>query len=131
MAERVLRSSLAILVVTVMTACATVYSGTGGLSSPGEYNRITGDYTQLFSASLDKTWKATVEALEGLELTIVKRAKDQLGGRVQAVRADGTEVEISSTPQSLALTLVTIEVGRGDEDASIRIAQEIERRLQK
>ena len=131
MGERVLRSSLVVLVVAVMTACATVYSGTAGLSSPGEYNPITGEYTQLFSASLDKTWKVTVEALEGLELTIVKRAKDQLGGRVQAVRADGTEVEINLEPQSLALTLVKIKVGSGDKEASIRIAQELERRLQK
>ncbi len=131
MRYRDLQGSILILTMIVVTACSTVYSGTEGLSSPGKYNRITGNYTQEFSASLDKTWEATLEALNALELTIYLRSKDQLGGRVEAKRADGTDVDVSLTPRGPALTVVVIGLGRKDKNAVIRISQELERRLKR
>lgn len=131
MPKEVLRAAIVILTMTGVTACSTVYSGTGGVSSPGEYNSVTGNFTQEFAASLDDTWDTTLEALEALELTIVRRAKDQLGGRVLAKRADGTDVTVTLRPRGRAMTFVQIEVGRGDKEASIRISQELERRLSK
>ncbi len=128
---RIVKGSVLILVMTALTACSTVYSGTGGLSSAAEYNRLTGNLTQEFSAPLDRVWKTTLEALEALELTVVQRTKDQLGGHVVAKRADGTDVEVSLRPRSLELTVVIIEVGRGDREASVRISQELERRLRR
>ncbi|MFQ5801346.1 MAG: DUF3568 family protein [Candidatus Methylomirabilales bacterium] len=131
MRQGILKISVVILMIAVAAACTTVYSGTGGLSSPGEYSHITGDFKQEFSASLDQTWQAILEALQALELTIVKRAKDQLGGEVVAKRADGSDVTVALRPRGLALTFVEIQVGGGNKEASIRIAQELERRLQK
>jgi hypothetical protein len=125
-----MRRHIFVVGVLIMAAggtggCMTTYTGTAGVSGPGEYNRLTGIFTQEFSASLDATWEATIE------LSIAGRAKDQLGGRVVAKRADGTEVEVTLKPRGLTFTFVQIEVGRGDKDASIRISQELERRLKK
>ncbi|MCH7897690.1 MAG: ABC transporter permease [candidate division NC10 bacterium] len=55
----------------------------------------------------------------------------QLGGRVVARRADGTDVVVTLRPIGLSLTSVLIEVGRGDKQASIRISQELERRVKR
>ena len=131
-----MRRHIFVVGVLIMAAggtggCMTAYTGTAGVSGPGEYNRLTGAFTQEFSASLDATWEATIEAVQALELSIAGRAKDQLGGRVLAKRADGTEVEVTLKPRGLTWTFVQIEVGRGDKDASIRISQELERRLKK
>jgi hypothetical protein len=131
MRRGILSVGCAVLALTGAGGCTTVYSGTAGVSSPGEYNLVTGNYTQEFSASLDQTWDATLEAVQALELNIVGRAKDQIGGRILARRAEGTEVEITLKPRGLALTVVQVEVGWGDRDASIRIGQEVERRLKK
>lgn len=131
MRDKVLRANMLILCMTAVTACSTVYSGTGGISSAAEYNRVTGNLTQEFSAPLDKMWETTLASLEALELTVVQRTKDQLGGWVMAKRADGTDVEVSLSPRGLELTVVTIEVGSGDQEASVRISQELERRLKR
>ena len=131
MRDKVLRASMLIVFMTAVTACSTVYSGTGGISSAAEYNPVTGNLTQEFSAPLDKTWEATLASLEALELTVIQRTKDQLGGRVMAKRADGTDVEVNLSPRGLELTVVVIEVGGGDQEASIRISQELERRLKR
>lgn len=126
-----LESGMVVVMIAAVTACSTVYSGTGGISSAAEYNPVTGNLTQEFSAPLDKTWEATLASLEALELTVIQRTKDQLGGRVMAKRADGTDVEVNLSPRGLELTVVVIEVGGGDQEASIRISQELERRLKR
>ena len=131
MRERLLKRTVLILMMGAVTACSTVYSGTSGLSTPAQYNPASGNLTQEFSASLDAMWGATIAALEALELTVVRRAKDQLGGRVVARRADGTDVVVTLRPIGLSLTSVLIEVGRGDKQASIRISQELERRVKR
>ena len=131
MIEHVFKRSVLILMVPVVTACTTVYSGTPGVSGPGEFNQFTGRYTQEFSAPFDQTWEATTRALEALELHIIKRAKDQIGGHILARRADGTDVNVELTPRGLAGTDVSIQVGWRDRDASIRVAKEVERKLPK
>lgn len=130
MRQGLLQFSLVIVLMITTIACA-VYSGTAGLSSPGEFNPLSGNYTQEFSASLDQTWEATLEAVKALELTTVRTAKDQLGAHLLAKRADGTDVELTLRPVGVRETSVKIEVGWGDREASVRIAQELERRLRR
>lgn len=130
MIERVLKTSVLILMVPIVAACSTVYSGTEGLSGPGEFNQFTGRYTQEFLAPFDQTWEAAIRALEALELHIITRTKDRISGHILARRADGTDVNVEMKPRGLAVTLATIQVGWRDRDASIRIAREVERKLQ-
>ena len=122
------RGGLAIVLMITAVGCAA-YSGTGGLSSEGLYNPVTGNYTQEFSASVDQTYEATREVMKILDLTPVRHTKDRLGAHIAAKRANGAEVEVTIRPKGLAWTEVTIEVGRGNETASVRFAQEMERRL--
>jgi hypothetical protein len=123
------RGGRAILLVTTAVACAA-HSGTGGLSCEGLFNPITGKYTQEFSASLDQTYEATLEATKVFEFTAMRYTNDRLGAAVVARRADGTEVALTLRPAGRYWTKVTIGVGWGDERASVQIAQELERRLQ-
>lgn len=131
MRYRVWQTILMSLLMTTVSSCTTANFGTPGLSGPGMYNPIIGKYTQEFSVPLDKTWVATLDALKALDLTPVTQAKDQLGGQVLAKRGDGTDVKLILRPDGLFWTRVTIEVGRGEEEASIRIARELERRLKR
>jgi hypothetical protein len=130
MRGRLWQSSLMIVLMTTAIACAA-YSGTAGLSGPGEFNPINGNYTQLFSASLDRTWEAVLQTVKALQLDTLESSKDRSGGHLVAERANGTDVKLTLTPKGARETEVKIEVGWGDKNSSIRIAQELERRLKR
>ncbi len=129
--HRVFRAIGVMVLLIGIHSCTTANYGSPGISGPGMYNPITGKYTQEFSVPLDRTWALALDALQALEITPVKQVKDQLGGALLAMRADGTGVELTLRADGLAWTKVTIAVGRGEEAAAVRIGQEMERRLQR
>lgn len=111
-----------------LAGCAAVLVGAG--AGGATYAYVTGQLEQGYSASLDRTYAATLTALKRLEITVIERNKDQLGATIQARRADDTKVKVKLEAEGRDHTRVAIRVGIfGDKDVSIRINEEIRRAL--
>lgn len=118
------------LVLAVLPGCAVALVGAGAGAGIGTYSYVKGELEREYNASLDQTWAATLQTLKALEVRVADTKKDQLGGEIEARRADGTKVKVALEPKASDRTLVRIRVGTfGDRDASDRIGKEIEKRL--
>ncbi len=118
------------LVLALLPACAVALVGAGAGTGVGTYAYVKGELQQEYDAPLDLTWAATVRALKELEIRVVDTQKDQLGGKIEARRADETAVKVALEPKMRDRTLVKIRIGIfGDRDASERIGKEIEKHL--
>lgn len=116
------------LVLVLLSACAAVVVGTG--AGAGTYAYIKGELQREYAAPLDLTYAATTQALKALEIRVAESKKDQLGGEIDARRADDTRIKIALEPKEGRRTLVKIRVGVfGDREASERIGNEIQKRL--
>ncbi len=117
------------LVLVLLTGCAAVLLAGAG-AGIGTYAYVKGELQREYDAPLDLTWAATTQALKALEIRVVDTKKDQLGGEIDAQRADETTVKVALEPKAGIRTLVKIRVGVfGDRDASERIGKEIEKWL--
>lgn len=116
-------------VVTLLTGCAVALVGAGAGAGVGTYAYVRGELQREYDAPLDLTWAATTQALKAMEIRVVEAEKDQLGGTIDARRADDTTVKVALEPKN-GRTLVKIRIGTfGDREASERIANEIQSRL--
>lgn len=115
------------LVLVLLTGCAVALVGAG---AGGTYAYLKGELEREYDASLAQTWAATLQALRALNVRVVDTKKDELGGEIEARRADKTKVKVALDPKASDRTLVKIRVGFfGDRDSSERIGNEIEKRL--
>ncbi len=130
MAIRLVRMMGLGIVLVLLTGCAVALVGAGAGGGVGTYAYIKGELQREYDAPLDLTWAATTRALKALEIRVVDTKKDQLGGTIDARRADDTTVKVALEPEKGNRTLVKIRVGVfGDRDASERIGNEIQKRL--
>jgi len=70
-----------------------------------------------FPVSFDNAWDSTMATLGQLRMPIVRTNK-VVGGTIDATGTDGTPVRIKLTPSGLGATVVSIQVGSGNEQAS-------------
>lgn len=124
------------LVLALLTGCAAAAlpllaprpSVGRGTRTPYAYSK--GELRGAYNASLDRTWDATVQSLEALDLQVVDARKEPFGGEIDARFRDGTTARLSLLPKGSDKTLVKIRIGNlGDRDVSKRIGKEIEKRL--
>ncbi|MFQ5990510.1 MAG: DUF3568 family protein [Candidatus Methylomirabilales bacterium] len=115
------------LALALLTGCAVALVGAG---AGGTYAYMRGELEREYDASLDQTWAATLQALTALKVQVVDTKKDELGGEIEARRADETKVQVALDSKASNRTLVKIRIGIfGDRDVSERIGREIEKRL--
>lgn len=106
------------------SGCATVHPTDA--TGTGVYSYISGWMTWTYPTDLHATWTATLQAVERLQLRIQTKTQDGLGGRIEALRADQTKVEVRLKPVSTRTTDVSVHVGTfGDRQVSEDIHQAI------
>ena len=100
--------------------CITGVIGVGGLV----YKE--GNLETQYAAPYEKTWNATLSAMQDMRVHIVATAKDATKGVIQGKEADGTNVRTTVEPSDPQITSVTIRVGiMGDEKKSRAIEHRI------
>jgi len=104
---------------------ATLATGAVAGAGVGTAAYVEGESSQVHTASLDRTYRATLAALQQLNIRVEQDQKDGLGGTITAKRADGADVKITEEPVDRN-TRVKIRVGTfGDQKASEEIQQGI------
>src|SRR5690349_18953283 len=96
---------------------AAALAGSGGIAAAGAaagygaWEYTNGEYIGVAGATLDRTWRATLEAVEAMGLTVTAKKREGMRAEVQALQPDRTNVEIVLTRQSSDFTRVTVRVG--------------------
>lgn len=112
----------------MLQGCVALVAGAG--AGAGTVAYIRGELQTTYAAPLGRTWDAAVGALKDLAITVKTTKKDELGGTIDAARADGTAVKIALESVGPGTTSVKIRVGIfGDEEASKAINRKIADRL--
>ena len=84
---------LVLLSFVVLGGCTKVYPDT--TAGAGTYNPASGWLSWAYPVPLERSYQATLAALEGLDLRVQTKTLDGLEGRIKAIRADRTsEVQV-------------------------------------
>jgi uncharacterized protein YceK len=119
---------LVLLSLVVLGGCTTVYPNT--TAGAGTYNRASGWLSWAYPVPLERSYQATLVALERLDLRIQTKTLDGLEGRIKAVRADRTAVQVYLKPITDRTTAVQVKVGTfGDQDQAEHIHKNIRAQL--
>lgn len=101
----------AVLIGVILVAgCATVHPP-AGVAGTGTYYYMSGNLVWTYPTDMERTWQATLQALQGLDLRVEDRTLDGLGGRIKAIRADGTTIRIRLKPETTRTTTVKVKIG--------------------
>ncbi len=121
---------LLLSLVLILQGCVAAVIGAG--AGAGTIAYIKGELQTTYAASLNRTWEATLAALNDLEIKVHSTQKDATEGVIEASKADGTKVKLNLKPASPDTTIVKIRVGiLGDEEVSRIISHQISKRLGK
>jgi len=129
--KNLILNSVCIVVVSALCAngCVPLMVGAAG-AGVGTYAYVKGQLETAYPATYEQTWQATLDALEGLGISVETSGKDAFGGTIKAKRADGTSVRLKVAPITSNSTSVKIRVGLfGDRTVSEGISTEIASRL--
>jgi hypothetical protein len=127
------------LLITVLMAsllafvsgCALFVVGAAAGAGAAGYAYVDGEIKITESASLDRTWNATLAAMKDLEFPVTSQAKDALEANLTARNASNTSISINLKNLSSTSTEIRIRVGTfGDESMSRLILNKINSRLQ-
>jgi hypothetical protein len=102
-------AALTLLVFIIFTSggCALVVAGAGA----GAYTYITGELIRAYPAGIEKTVRASVAALESLDIRIVSQSKSKATTTIKAKRKDGTPVEVKATMATAKISNVSVRCG--------------------
>lgn len=115
-----LRYIFSLLLCLSLTSCAPMVFLGGAAAGAGGYKYYVDVLTVVYEASFDKTWDASVKALEEMGFAI-KDKTEKLGSNKISTKEDknNKEVNISVNYISAGETEVTIRVGLlGDKRAA-------------
>ena len=119
-----------LLLSLTFSGCVPVALVAGAAAGIGGYKYFEGALTVVFNAPFKNTWKASIKAVEGMELKVEDKNHKLSSGKIKARRADDTVVSISMKYLSSEQTEVTIKIGLfGDETESNNIKDKIAREL--
>lgn len=115
----------------ILTGClAAAAVGGAAAAGAGTVAYIKGELKATEEATLDKTWEATVAAIDELEFIVINKIKDEVSAQLEAKTADNKTVKIELKRVTENLTDISIRVGTfGDETLSRYILSKIEARL--
>ena len=115
----------------ILTGClAAAAVGGAAAAGAGTVAYIKGELKATEEASLDKTWEATVGAIDELQFLVINKLKDAVSAELEAKTADNKTVKIELKRVAGNLTDISIRIGTfGDETLSRYILSKIEARL--
>jgi tRNA(Ser,Leu) C12 N-acetylase TAN1 len=112
-----------------LSACSKKWVVLGAAAAAvgtGAYFYVKGDLNRNYEASMDKTWQASVKAVEELKLSIESKQNDAFGGVIKGKMADGKSFAINLKRLGENMTEVGIRIGTfGDRVKSEAIHDKI------
>ncbi|MFI5322771.1 MAG: DUF3568 family protein [Thermodesulfobacteriota bacterium] len=116
---------------SILTGClAAAAVGGAAAAGAGTVAYIKGELKSTEEASLNKTWSATVAAIDDLQFLVTNKIKDDVSAELDAKTADNKTVQIQLKRVSANLTDLSIRIGTfGDESLSRYILSKIKARL--
>jgi hypothetical protein len=127
-----------LLILVLLAACPFILTGclaaaaVGGAAAAGAGTvaYIKGELKATEEATLNKTWEATVAAIDELQFLVVNKIKDNVSAELESKTADNKTVKIQLKRVTDNLTDISIRIGTfGDESLSRYILSKIEARL--
>ena len=116
-----------------LSACSKKWVALGAAAAAvgtGAYFYIKGDLKRNYEAPMDKTWEASVQAVEELKLTTESSEHDAFTGAIKGKMADGKSFTINVKRLSDNMTEVGIRIGTfGDRARSEAIHDKIHSKL--
>jgi hypothetical protein len=113
------------------SGCALFVVGAAAGAGAVGYAWVDGEVQSTESASLDRTWNATLAAMKDLEFPVTSQSKDALEANLTARNASNTSIAIKLKNLSNISTEIHIRVGTfGDESMSRTILNKINNHLQ-
>ena len=95
-----------------LSGCAVLLAGSAGAGiGVGTFSYIEGNLKRDYQAPLPEVWKATLEALDELEIPSTVENKDSFGGLIKGTMFDGTKVVVKLEERSDNLVEVGVRVG--------------------
>ena len=121
------RVMLWLLTVLLLAGCTTAAMvGMGAGAGVGTYNYSRGELALNYPYPFDRTWDASLAAVERLDIQLIRQGRDSLGGRITGKRTDGKVVVIKVKDKGLGVTQVGVRVGTfGNREASRQIQETI------
>jgi hypothetical protein len=127
-----------LLILVLLAACPFILTGclaaaaVGGAAAAGAGTvaYIKGELKATEEATLNKTWEATVAAIDELQFLVVNKIKDNVSAELESKTADNKTVKIQLKRVTDNLTDISIRIGTfGDESLSRYILSKIEAKL--
>ena len=116
--------------LSLSSGCAVFVVGAVAGAGVGGYAWVRGEARVTEGASLDRSWTATLAAMQELQYPITKQGKDTIAGELTAVNGSGKKVNIYLKRASTTATEISVRVGTfGDEALSRTILMKIEKHL--
>lgn len=112
-----------------LSACSRKWVAIGAAAAAvgaGTYYYIKGDLKRNYEAPMDKTWDATVKALEALKINVESKQHDALTGVINGKLADGKSLSVNLKRINESTTEVGVRIGTfGDRERSEAIHDKI------
>lgn len=129
-------SLLFIIILALANAgCAAfIAAGAGAGLGIGAAEYIRGELKQVYAASMEKTWAASVAAVSELKMKTTEKAIEQgdYSRLIKGKTAEGKDFKIALEATSPEVTTVRIRIGVfGDEVYSRKILEAITKNLKK
>jgi hypothetical protein len=114
-------------VILVLLSCVAMFAGGCSKSVDGSsFNYASGNLSTTLAANVEKSYDASLKALQELQLEPTEKAKDALGGRLIAKTSADKKVKVMLTRVSDTTTELTISIGTvGDKAMSTTIYNKI------
>jgi len=122
-------TALVLLAMSLMLQ-GCVWLALGAAAGAGTVAYVKGELQTTYAAHLDRTWKATQDALQDLDFRILSTQKDETGGEIEAKKVGEEKVKMSLSVAGPGTTMAKIRVGiLGDESLSRTISDKIASKL--
>ncbi len=101
-----------------------------GAGAAGTVAYVRGDLETVETAGLDALYKASLEALDELELAVIQKAKDAMTAEIMSRDAEDKKIRIKLKSTAEGMTKLSIRIGMfGDETKSRLIYETIKKEL--
>lgn len=119
--------SLLVCAVTVLLGCSSESKGTG---ASGKVEYSWGELNATESAGIEKTYDASLKAVEELKLPIIQKGVDSMSGKIITRDVEDKKIIITLTAATGGMTKISIKVGTlGDEGKSKLIYEQIKKKM--
>jgi hypothetical protein len=120
----------AIIATSLAAAGCLLPVAAGAAAGYSAYTYSNSELNAVASAGVDRTWRATLAAVETLQLSVKEQRKGVTSGSIRAWDHENTEIRITIERRSGEFTRIAVRVGLfGDEARSHAIIDTIKENL--